>query len=203
MTEIKTSDDKQLAVNMLENVFTCDGNVTTEEKDLMSKFSWSIERVDTNIITRLSKTLKSRLNKRMDTVNSSHLREKYFQDYIQNTIFFDIMQKKNESGIVFDKDELELRKICLSAGLLTEIANIDCEISEDEKNAICEVISHDWKLSKKQAFMLVNAAINRTAKGLDYYRLSHNYFESTDYDERRQFLHTLFRVAKASNGTSY
>ena len=50
--------------------------------------------------------------------------------------------------------------------------------------------------------MLVDISCDRMTKGLDYFRLSCSFFESTTHQERQEFLKTLFRIANAANKTS-
>ena len=111
------------------------------------------------------------------------------------------MRKQEDSGITIDKSEAELRKLCSAAGLLSHIANVDSEISGQEQEAVRRVMAEDWDLSERQADLLVSISCDRTTRGLDYFRLSHGFFECTTLEERKRFLKTLFRVANASNKT--
>jgi len=203
LKSIRTAKDKALVLNILEHLFTCDGKVTPEEQALMDKFRSELSNVDTNIFSRLSKSLKPTIKRRINTVQSSYLREQNSDDYIQNTIYYDLWLKQQNSDITFNQPESELRKICLAAGLLSHIANIDLYISDKEKEAMHEIITADWGLFEKQAALLVNISCDRASKGLDYFRLSQNYYKNTTSEERKDFIKTLFRIADATNKTSY
>jgi uncharacterized tellurite resistance protein B-like protein len=75
-------------------------------------------------------------------------------------------------------------------------------MSADEKDAMREIIVSDWNLSEQQADLIVQISCERTAKGLDYFRLTHGFFEVTTVEDRKAFLKTLFKIANAANETS-
>ena len=59
------------------------------------------------------------------------------------------------------------------------------------------------KLSEDEARILVEAALNRAARGLNFAHICRSYFEVTEYEERCDFLMLLFRAAATSNGTCH
>lgn len=200
---IQSSEDKALAIETLENLFQCDGKVTAEEEDLLKELRSEISAIDTGIFSGLSRALKSAILQRRTTVKSSYLREQDLDDYVLNTIYYDLTRQLKDSEITFDLPEEVLRKLCLATGLLSHIANVDSDISSEEREAMHRVIAEDWALSNKQAALLVDISCKRTTRGLDYVRLSNGYFDCTTLEERRKFLKTLFRIANAANKTDY
>ena len=70
-------------------------------------------------------------------------------------------------------------------------------------DAMRDVLAEDWDLSEDQASLLVRIACERTTQGLDYFRLSHGFFECTTVGEREDFLKTLFKIANLSEKTSH
>lgn len=201
LKSICTSEDKTLAIATLERLFQADGKVTADEAELMESLKSGISETNSGVFSGFSKALKSAISQRRAAVESSCLRECNSDDYIQNTIYYDLMRKQEIAGITIDRPDAELRKLCLGTGLLSHIADVDSVISEGEEDAIREVIAEDWDLSKKEADMIAGIATDRATRGLDYFRLSCGFFECTTLEERRKFLRTLFRVANASNKT--
>lgn len=198
---IKTSEDKTLALKMLQRLFTCDGKVTLEEETFLEEFKNEISLVGTNILSRFSSALKSAVQRRKETVQSSCLREYDYEDYVKNTIYYELQRKQKDQGISLEKADTEIRKLCLAAGLLARIANVDLDIADEERETMCRIIAEDWDLSHEQAGMLVQISCDRTTKGLDYFRLSLGFFECTTLEERKEFLKTLFRIANATDKT--
>lgn len=201
LNAIRNNREKELVIQTLENLFQSDGKVTREEKALLDEIRKEIDGVDTNIFSGFTRAFKSVISKRRDAVSSSSLREADADEYINNTIYYDLVQKQKNEKITVTKPEPELRKICLAAGLLGHVANTDEDISKEEQKEIITIISQDWALSAEDAELLLNLSLDRVRKGLDYFRLSHNYFALTTHEERREFIKTLFRVANASEKT--
>ena len=199
---IRTSEDKAFALVTLERLFGSDGKVTPEEESLLMQLKSDISEVGTGILSGFSSALKSAILQRKTAVLSSCLRENESNDYIHNTIYYDLMQKQKNSGVTIARPENELRKFCLATGLLAHVANVDEIISTEEKDAMCAIIVEDWELTKEQAKLFVSISCDRTTRGLDYFRLSNGFFECTTIEGRRGFLKTLFRIANAADKTS-
>jgi uncharacterized tellurite resistance protein B-like protein len=51
-----------------------------------------------------------------------------------------------------------------------------------------------WGISLAAAGVVAQVAVSEIGKGLDYYRLTRQFFESTSEDERLRFLDALFAV---------
>ncbi|MDP7742220.1 MAG: TerB family tellurite resistance protein [Lentisphaeria bacterium] len=198
---IRTSENKVLTLATLENLFRCDGIVTPEEQALLDQVEGDIANIKTGIFSGFSRALKSAIGERNSSVESS-LREHSSGDYIRNTIYFDLKRKQDESGTTFNKSESEVRELCFAVGLLAHVANIDAEITSEERQAIRSVIREDWGLSENETHLLVEISCDRTTRGLDYHRLSNGYFECTTWEHRRDFVKTLFRIANAAHKTS-
>ena len=200
---IRNDNDKAFAIKTLEDLFCCDGEVTLEETELLEKFKDGISSASTDVISSITKAFKSAIGKRDATVQSSCLRENKMADYVMNTIYYDLEQKVGEPSVAFNRSEGEIRKLCLAAGLLSHIAYIDEVISPEEQEAMTTIIMEDWGLMKDKAELFVAISCDRATKGLDYFRLTHGFFECTNREERKYFLKTLFRIANASDNTSY
>jgi len=200
---IRTSEDKTLALDMLERLFACDGKVTPEEGTLLEEFRNEISLVGTGVLSRLSGALRSAVQRRNAAVRSSCLREHDAEDYVKNTIYYELQRRQAGQGNSMEKTEAETRKLCLAAGLLAHVANVDSDIAAEEREAMRRIIAQDWGLSRGQADLLAQISCDRTVKGLDYVRLSFGFFECTTPEERREFLKTLFRIANATDKTGH
>lgn len=199
---IQTSEDKRFVLDALQRLFSCDGKVTPEEAALLEKFRSEFSRADTTIFSLFTRAIKSAVLQRSDTVKSSCLRESHLEDYIKNPIYYHLQQEEGALRIGVDHSGTEAQRICLAVGLLANVANVDSNISTEERITICKIIANDWKLPEQQADLLLQIACDCTKKGLDYFRLSHGFFDCTTFQERKEFLKTLFRIANSANKTS-
>lgn len=202
LNQIRSAKDKKLILDTLKRLFRSDGEVTSEEEELLEKIEKSVSKTGSDMFSQFSKAIKSTLGKRSSAVKSSRLRENDFEDYIKNTVYYDLEQKQKRTGITIDLPEEKLRKICLAVGLLSFIAGVDSEISVQEKKVMQDILTEDWKLSKQEADLLIQISTERALKGLDFYRISYNFFNHTTRDERKDFIKTLFKIANATDKTS-
>ncbi|MHC4109633.1 MAG: tellurite resistance TerB family protein [Planctomycetota bacterium] len=203
LQQIQTEEDKELVVSTLENLFQADGIVTGEEISLLEEVKKGVLDVETGVLARFSKMIKTAVKRRGDTYDSAAQRESQIDDYIENNIYYHLKSESEKRGIKFDLPAEQVKKLCLAAGLLARISAVDSDISEDEKQTIKDVFSTQWGLSEQQAQIVTDISCDRTLQGLDYFRLSRGFFECTSLDERRSFIKCLFRIANASEKTSY
>lgn len=199
---IQSHDDRVLVLETLQRLFSVDGTVTPEERDLFQEIEAAVSAAGTEILSKFSKALRSAMRQRATRTKASCLRETNLEDYVKNTIYYQLREMQSETGVQMDLPEAELRKLCFATGLLAHIANVDSDMSNEEREAMRKIIAQDWNLSAQQADLLVCISRDRTTRGLDYFRLSHGFFDCTTFDERRDFLKTLFKIANASDKTS-
>jgi len=203
LEKIKSEEEKELVVGTLEKLFQADGVVTEEEQAVLDEIKEGVLGVNIGLLARLSQMIKATVTERGETYKSAAQRESQVDDFIENTIYYKLKSESEKKGIKIELPVQEVRKICLAAGLLARISAVDSEISDDEKKAIKQVLSEEWDLSEQQAQIVTQISCDRTLQGLDYFRLSRGFFECTTLDERRNFIKCLFKIANASDKTSY
>lgn len=203
LEQIKSQQDKDLVISTIENLVQSDGIVTGDEITLLEEVKKGVLDVDTGVLSRLSKMIKTAVAWRGDKYNAAAQRESQIDDYIENNIYYHLKSESEKKGVKFDLPSEQVKKLCLAAGLLAQISAVDSDISDSEKQTIEDVLSTQWHLSEKQAQIVTQISCDRTIKGLDYFRLSRGFFECTTLDERRNFIKCLFQIANASEKTSY
>jgi len=196
---IKTEDDKEFVLKSLRELFCADGIIDDKEMPVLDEFTQAVSGVKTDLFSRLSKMLTSTIDRRKSTYKSGSQREGRIDDFIKNTIYY---QLESEGKVPADLGDDKVRQLCLAAGLLARVANVDEDISAAEKDAIKGVLSRSWGLSEAEAQVVTDISCHRILKGLDYFRLTRGFFECTTIDARRSFLVCLFKVANASDKVS-
>lgn len=86
---------------------------------------------------------------------------------------------------------------------MARVAYVDHEVQEGEFDSMVSAIQSNWDLSDLEAALVAEAAVSTITKGLDYYRLSRQFFENTTEDERVHFMDALFTVADGDGYVSY
>lgn len=201
--QIDSEQDRELVVSTIENLVQSDGIVTGEEITFLEEVKKGVLDVDNGVLSRLAKMIKTAVTRRGNTYDSAAQRETQIDDYIENNIYYHLKSEGEKKAIMIDLPEQQLRKLCLAAGLLARISAVDSNISDQEKQAIRDVLSSQWGLNEQQADILTQISCDRALQGLDYFRLSRGFFECTSWDERKNFIKCLFRIANASEKTSY
>lgn len=203
LNQIKTEEQKAFVLQTLEKLAKADGTVTEKEKSLLDGIREQMERVDTGFFSRLSKMIGAAINKRRDNYSCGTQRESRIDDFVKNAIYYELQEEIESGRVDFDLPEDKLRKLCFASGLLARISAVDEQISDNEKKAISKILSEQWSLTRGQAEAVTRVSCKRAVRGLDNFRLSRGFFETTDITERRAFLAALFRIANACGKTSY
>jgi uncharacterized tellurite resistance protein B-like protein len=203
ISRISSEQDRDFVVTTLENLFQADGVISAEEMAVLEKVKEQTSSVDIGIFAKLSEMLKNSIGRRNQSYQSAIQRENRIDDYIENTIYYQLKSESEKKGIKIDLPEKKLKQLCLAAGLLARIAAVDSGISEQEKQAIRDVLSKQWALTEQEAYIITEISCNRTLKGLDYFRLTRGFFDCTNLEQRKNFIKCLFQIANASGKSSY
>jgi uncharacterized tellurite resistance protein B-like protein len=203
LTNITSKKDKALVIETLTQLFQADGKISDDESTVLQEIKEALEKAHTGIFTRMSGMIKTSVKRRNETSKAATQRESRIDDFIMNTVYYQLESELLEKSIEINLPEEQVRKLCFAAGLLARIAAVDSGISENERNTIKSVLLEEWNLSGHEADLVVKIGCQRALKGLDYYRTTRGFFDCTNNNERKAFLKCLFKIANASDMTSY
>ena len=199
--ELRTPADRQLAIGALDELVQADGVVTSEEQAVVQEIRAALEGVDLGLISQFVRMVRGPLQRRSDATSAMGRREAELEDFVKNRIYFEV-RRRLATDVASASDEATLRKLSLAAGLMALVANVDGNISEDERLDISGAIAREWGLDAEAAAVVAEAATTAISSGMDYYRLTREFFTATSDDERVRFLDVLFGVARANGSVS-
>ncbi len=200
---IRTRQDKALASETLEQLLQADGTVTPEERAVAAEIQSAIDSISTNIFSRMGKMVRTSAKKRSQIVAGTANREEFLDDFIRNRIYYKIKRQLDQSESEIQLSDGEFRKLCLASGLLSRVAFVDKDITTEEKSSIVEILRSGWNLTHETAMLVAETALSAFENGLDYYRLSREFFIATNAKERIDFLRGLFHVAASDGNLSH
>jgi uncharacterized tellurite resistance protein B-like protein len=200
---VTSKEDKAFVIKTLTRLFEADGTVSDEESAVLEEIEAALAGARTGILARMAGAIKTSVKRRGEASKAATQRESRIDDFIMNTVYYQLASELSEKGIEINLPEQQVRKLSFAAGLLARIAAVDSGISESERHTIQSVLAEEWKLSHQEAVLVTGIACQRVLKGLDYYRTTRGFFDCTEHDERKAFLKCLFKIANASDMTSY
>jgi uncharacterized tellurite resistance protein B-like protein len=196
--------ERSFAIETLEKMVSADGKETDTEQAFLEEVSTELEAGGFGLMKALSGMLHGTMNRRSETVEESPNRESQTEYFLKNKIFFDINQKIAKGDVDFSNiSEDKLRKLSLASGLMARVAYVDDKVAAGEREGIQNALLKNWGLTQSEASFVTEIALSEFAKGMDNYRLSRQFFESTTEDERVNFLDVLFAVAASDGEISY
>lgn len=200
---LRSPEDKQVALNALENMVHADGIVSDEEKTRLIEIKQAIESVEVGAIGGLQRLLGGAMQRRLKAVANAPNRETYFEDFVKNKVYYSVSQRLAAEGKRLDISDGDLRKLSLVGGLMAKIAYQDREVSDDEFQQMVDAIESNWNLSQEEAIFVSEVAVNALDVTYDTFRMIRELTASTTYEERKEILYTLFAVASADGDISF
>lgn len=195
--------DKFLALNALDSLASADGNPSVEEQAIIESIKNAIQEASVGLMGGLGNILSSTIARRSQAIANAPNRELFLDDYIKNKVYYLVSRRLELEQSSIDIPDIELRKLSLAGGLMARVAYVDREVHESEFEAMVKAIQENWSLGDVEATLVAEMAISAISKGIDYYRLSRRFFESTTEKERMQFMDVLFVVADGDGFVSH
>jgi uncharacterized tellurite resistance protein B-like protein len=200
---LRTPEDRALALRAIEAVMQADGEIPEAEQAAVEEIKAAIQGSNSGGMGRLGRLMGRSVKRRSQVVENAPNRELYIDDFVKNKIYYSVSRRMELDGSHMDAPDEVLRKLSLAGGLMARVAFVDGDVTQGEKDAMLAAVRRYWELTEVEAALVVEVAVSEISKQLDYYRLSRQFFESTDEDERVRFMNVLFAVADADGRVSY
>jgi uncharacterized tellurite resistance protein B-like protein len=195
LSNLKTESDKAQALNAIDTLVKADGKISAEEQITVEEMRTAIQESSTGLFSRMGKLVGNSVNRRSQSLESAPNRENYLDDFARNKIYYAVSRKLELEGKPIALPEAELRKLSLAGGLMARVAYVDRQVLTGEIDTMVQAIQNHWRTSAVESALVAEIAVSEIGKGMDYYRLSREFFKSTNEAERLQFLDALFAVA--------
>ncbi|MGD2158663.1 MAG: TerB family tellurite resistance protein [Anaerolineales bacterium] len=192
---ITRSRHKKLALEAIDKLVSADGEVTEEERVVASEIKAAIQEAGVGVFGALGNLVGNSISRRFQALESSPNREHFMDDYIKNKVYYLVSRRLEIEDTEIELSEEELRKLSLAGGLMARVAYVDREVHEGEFDAMVKAIRENWEVSDFKSALVAEIAVSAVTRGLDYHRMSRQFFESTSEAERVKFLDVLFAVA--------
>ena len=204
---IRSSGDKQLVIETLEKLVAVDGSDRANESAFLESIRQDIEGSSTGPSTKLRTGLLGHLaaplRQTLKRKAGQGSREDRIEDFIKNTIYFQLTSELEQQGRTLSIPETEARKICLAAGLMAHVAWVDNEVCHREREAMSLALRELWNVPDDEARLITEMSQARIMHGLDLVRLTSGFCHHTSIEERKAFLRCLFAIANAAENTSH
>jgi uncharacterized tellurite resistance protein B-like protein len=80
---------------------------------------------------------------------------------------------------------------------MARVAHVDRQITQGERQAMIAALQAGWGLESNEAEFVITVALDEIGPEMDYYRLTRQFFTTTDEADRIRFLEVLFAIAAA------
>ncbi len=207
LSGIRSSGDKHLVLKTLEKLVGDNGAGRAvgdaprgvPESAFLEDIRQDIEGRSTGLLGHLTAPFRQTLKRKA----GQGAREDRIEDFIKNTIYFQLTSELEQQGRALSIPEAEARKICLAAGLMAHVAWVDNEVCHREREAMKLALRQIWNVPDDEARLITEMSHARIMHGLDMVRLTTGFCHHTTIEERKAFLRCLFAIANAAEDTSH
>ena len=200
---IHNSAEREYVLNALQQMALADGVSGAEEQQVINEVSEAVQQTGGGLMEGLNRLLGRSMNRRSAAVANAPNRDAYFDDYLQNKVYYETNRILREEGRSLDLSDDDMRKLGLAGGLMARIAKVDEVVSEGELETMANIIADTWEVDHDTAVFVANVAVSSLDVTYDYYRLTREFATSTTLEERQRFLVALFLIAGADEEVSF
>lgn len=199
---LRSPRDRQLVRQALDEMVGIDGQISAAEQAIVDEVKQAIDNVNLNLFMQLGRMVGGAMARRTAVADAPN-RERFFQDFIKNKVFYAVSHRLHVEQSELNIPETELRKLSLAGGLMAKVAHIDHDVSDAEFEAMVQALQTHWEVEETTAVFITELAVSEAAKKLDHHRTVRQFASHTTPDERRHFLDVLFAVAAADGLAAY
>lgn len=196
---IRTPADKRLANDAMKQMIEASCH---SDHDKGLEILQAIEDINVDPLSQLGKYLRAPLRQRNQAMNQITQRESEVEEFMRNRIAFHLRRTLQEMPIA-EPTEAEIQIWASAGGLLARVAHADKQVTKEERDEITQAISQHWALPDHVIASLLDIALNEIANGLDFYRLTRQFYLNSDREQRKQFVTSLFKIALADGELSH
>ena len=200
---LSSSAEREQAQRALQQMIQADGGVSPAEQAMVAEIQVALQQAQTGGLSSLGGFLRGRTKRRSQAVAEAPNREIYLDDFVKNKIYYDVTRRLAAENAVAEISQDKLRKLSLAGGLMARVAFVDRQVTESERNLILSALQDHWGLSSLEANIVAESALSEIGKGMDYFRLTRQFFECTTEEERLGFLDVLFAITAADGGATF
>ncbi len=194
---INSPADKPIIVAYLTQIVNADGEISPDEAKTLDQIEHAVDESDTGFMDSLNRLFGGAMSRRSTAVADAPNREKHFNDFLNNKVYFEVKQQLANNNKTLDIPDEELRRMGLAGGLMTRIIKVDQEVTTAEIETMVDIIQQYWHTDRETAVLIANVALSYLDEAYDYYRMTRQFGEMTTREERIGFLNVLFQIAAA------
>jgi len=195
--------EREQARQALQQIAQADGGVSPAEQEVLDEIQAALQQAQVGGLSSLGGFLRGKTKRRSQAVADAPNRELYLNDFVKNKVYYDVTRRLAAKNAGAEISQDKLRKLSLAGGLMARVAFVDRQIVESERNLILQSLQNRWGLSGVEANVVAEASLSEISKGMDYFRLTRQFFECTTEEERLGFLDVLFAITAADGGATF
>jgi len=200
---LRRPEDRQLALQALDDLIHADGEVTPQEKAVEDEVQAALEDVDLSFFGQLGRLLQGPMERRDTAMRDAPNREQYFEEFVRNKVYYAIRRRLDEEDAELYIADEKLRRLSAIGGLMARVAHVDRTVEDSEFDTMVEKLQSALGVDANEAMFVAQVAVSEVSADMDFLRLTRELSRTITPDEGARLLDLLFAVADADGYVSH
>jgi uncharacterized tellurite resistance protein B-like protein len=195
------SKERKEVIDALEGIMAADGETRPEEQVFLERCTAIFK--ESGPASALMGRIGGLFRETVFKPGATSQRKEELHDFLNNRILFKVRRKLEREKLSLESDPEKLAYASLFAGLLAHIASIDDGTSEVELTVLERLLKKVAGFDQEAVEVILAVVRETAAKGLDRFRLTREFYEKSNIEQRRQLLDCLFDIAGADDDLAH
>ncbi len=193
--------ERKEVISALEGIMSADGETRPEEQAFLKRCTAIFK--ESGPASALMGRIGGLFRETVFKPGATSQRKEELHDFLNNRILFKVRRKLEREKLSLEGDPGKLAYASLFAGLLSHIASIDDGTSEVELTVLKRQLKEVAGFDQEGVELILSVVRDSAAKGLDRFRLTREFYEKSNVEQRRQLLDCLFDMAGADDDLAH
>ncbi|MCB0345731.1 MAG: TerB family tellurite resistance protein [Bdellovibrionales bacterium] len=200
-TLMSSTEDREKIVAALRLIASCDGHVAPEELATINQVIEAVNDQPLSMGEQFKDIVMKAISRRRESAARGSMREDRIDDYLMNTVYYDVVSASAEANRTIRLPEEKLRETCLASGIMAALIISDMQ-KENAFDVVTSALKTVWRLGENDAKFIARLSLDRAKRGIDTLRICRSFFEITTSGQREAFLRCLAAAASAEGSCS-
>ena len=115
---IRTSAERRYVLDALKQMAYADGEPDASEKQIIDEIEQAVQHTEVGLADSLNRLLGGAMSRRSKAVKNAPNREAYYNDFVQNKVYYEVSRLLRSEGKMINLPDEELRRLGLAGGLM-------------------------------------------------------------------------------------
>ena len=195
------SRERQEVISVLQGLMAADGATTPDEHEFLERFIAILKEAGPS--SALIGQIRGLFQQTVFKPAHGSKRSEELDEFLNNRILFKVRRKLERDKLTLEIHPEELAYASLFGGLLAYAASVHQPMAEKELAVLKRHLKETAGFNKEAVELILSVIQESAARGLDRFRLTREFYEKSQPEQRHQLLDCLFDIAGSDTNLTH